>query len=393
MREHTQPAFLDVFDRRLHLEGRLITRTGLHIGAGGSGDPLATDLPVVRDAAGQPFVPGSSLKGVVRSAAESLLRTFPRPRSEPWPKLWTCNAVGQDPCVDDKRVKKLREDFLPDQPTADDHRLVAEAIWEESCTVCRLFGSLALASRVRFPDLPLAEDAPLLEVRNGVGIDRDKELAADGVLYDFEAVPPGTVFALTVIADNYADFEIGLLLYLFDELHSGNLALGGKSSRGLGQVRIDWQRMDETSLAKGSPFARLLSHRELLKEEEAAPEVVLPVPDGGDTELWRRLAERLDEFDVVDTGAVGKIAKAEGWYKGDVNQRLALGLTHKRKAWNEVLERLTACGRLVDLKGTLLPAARAGAEEAAEDVAVDPRLTPIYDRFVGAMDVLWMEVA
>ncbi len=393
MREHSQPAFLDVFDRRLHLGGRLVTRTGLHIGAGGSGDPLATDLPVVRDAAGQPFVPGSSLKGVVRSAAESLLRTFPRPRSEPWPKLWTCNAVGQDPCVDGKRVKKLRQDFLPAQPTADDHRLVVEAIWEESCPICRLFGSLALASRVRFPDLPLAEDAPLLEVRNGVGIDRDKELAADSVLYDFEAVPPGTSFELTVIADNYADFEIGLLLYLFDELHSGHLALGGKSSRGLGQVRVEWQRMEETSLAKGSPFARLLSHRELLEEEEAAPEVVLPLPEGGDAELWRRLAERLDEFDEVDTGAVGRVAADEGWFKGPINERLCLGLTHKRKTWNGVLVRLVECGGLVGQLGRLVPAARAGAEDAAEDVAVDPRLTQIYDRFVGAMDELWMEVA
>ncbi len=68
-------------------------------------------------------------------------------------------------------------------------------------------------------------------------------------------------------------------------------------------------------------------------------------------------------------------------------------MTHKRRAWNEVLVRLVDIGRLVDQQGKLIPAARAGVEEATEDVAVDPRLTPIHERFVGAMDELWKEVA
>ena len=114
---------------------------------------------------------------------------------------------------------------------------MATDVWSRSCTICRLFGSLALASRVRFPDLPLRGGMPLLEIRNGVGIDRDRELAASGVLYDFEAVPPGTAFDLIVILDNYYDAEAGLILWLFDQLGQGHLALGGKTSRGLGPGR------------------------------------------------------------------------------------------------------------------------------------------------------------
>ncbi|RMH23577.1 MAG: CRISPR-associated RAMP protein [Acidobacteria bacterium] len=394
MSELQEPAFLDVFKRRLRLEGRLVTRTGLHIGAGGSGDPLGTDLPVVRDAAGRPFIPGSSLKGVMRSAAEALLRSLPRPRGDdPRPRLWTCDAVGGDPCIDDQRVKALRKDLLPEQPSAADQRLVVEAVWEESCTICRFFGSLALASRVRFPDLPLAGELLGLEVRNGVGIDRDKELAADGVLYDFEAVPPGTGFDLTVIADNYADFEIGLLLYLFDELHRGHLALGGKTSRGLGQMRVEWRQMEETSLAQGSPFARLLSRQQLLAEEEEEQAPELPLPESGDVGLWRRLAERLDPLPEVDAAAVGRVAKDEGWTKAEINERLALGLAKPRSAWKEVLSRLVQCGRLVERDGALLSAGRAPAAESREEAAIDPRLVPIYDRFVGAVDARFKEVA
>ncbi len=88
---------LDTFDQRLRMEGVLATRTGLHIGAGESGDPLATDSPVVRDASGAPFVPGSSLKGVVRSATESLLRGATNGHGGEG--LWTCDHIAGQPCV------------------------------------------------------------------------------------------------------------------------------------------------------------------------------------------------------------------------------------------------------------------------------------------------------
>ena len=158
---------LDTFHGRVRLEGILTTRTSLHIGAGGSGDPLATDLPVVRDAEGRPYVPGASLKGVLRSAAESLYRGGGRK---------VCDVVAGAPCVTHKRLEELRK-----QPDSENRgaRWVAEEVWKESCPVCRLFGSPALAGRVRFPDLLLVGEPPEFELRNGVGINRDRGIAAD----------------------------------------------------------------------------------------------------------------------------------------------------------------------------------------------------------------------
>lgn len=395
IQESKEPVFHDRFVNRLRFQGHLVCRTGLHIGAGGSRDFLGTDQPVVRDAMGRPIVPGASLKGILRSAAESLLRTFDRPKDDAAerPPLWTCDLVGGQPCVDDQRIKALRLK-LPTDPTVDDQRTFVESVWEESCTVCRLFGSMALASRVRFPDLPAVE-VPRFEVRNGVGIDRDKELAAEGVLYDFEAVPPGTTFELTVLGDNVKDFEVGLILYLFDELHRGQLSLGGKTSRGLGQMAVEWSSVEETTLGAGgsNPFADLLRRNQLLDEEEDEAVEALPLPADGDQALWGRLADALDAFPTVDEAVLGDvIQKHELGNKAQLNDTLALGLARPRQYRKVILDQLTECGRLVERDGALVPFV--AAREADHDGAdLDRRLHPIYKRFVGAMDALWQEVA
>lgn len=389
------PRLLDTFEKRLRMEGVLATRTGLHIGAGESGDPLATDSPVVRDATGVPFVPGSSLKGVVRSATESLLRGAGNGQNGS-DRLWTCDHIANQPCVSHEDLTGIRDRWQ------DHSRAVAEAIWARSCTVCRLFGSLALASRVRFPDLPLAGGAPLLELRNGVGIDRDKELAAAGVLYDFEAVPPETPFRLTVILDNYDDWEVGLLLYLFEQLDQGSLALGGKTSRGLGQVRIDWQTMAETRLDKDNPFAELLSTRDLLQpeaapEEEAEPiEAAPPIPASGNPEDWKTLAEILSSMPEIDKGALGQLAGQQGFKKLELNDRLGLGLEGKRvrKAWDTVLERFVESGFLTEKDGRFMIAGSELEEPAPEEATAperDPALQKLYDRYVQAMAKKWEE--
>jgi CRISPR-associated RAMP protein (TIGR02581 family) len=400
---------LDTFQGRLRLEGVLTTRTALHIGAGGSGDPLGTDSPVVRTAAGRPYVPGSSLKGVLRSAAEALLRGGSLQEEPAGEKIWACDPIaGKDRvCVSHDRAKAIREEVAEEarrQEEEPDYRKAAEKIWDESCTVCRLFGSLALAGRVRFADLPLRGEAPLFELRNGVGIDRDKELAADGVLYDFEAVPPETEFELRVTVDNPTDPEVGLLLYLFHELDEGNLTLGGKASRGLGRVRIAWEKIEEITLQAGNPFADLLSSRDLLAPPQtaeptaaaAAPEA--KIPTSGDPETWQTLATILRDLPEIEKGPLGERAAALGLTKGSLNEKLGLGLDerHVRRAWDLILNRLVDSGFLRKEGERYVLAERerpeivaAGARGGPPDRA--PALQNVIDRYVGAMARLWQE--
>src|SRR5208337_2621793 len=70
MSAHTTQTELK-FLGKLILEGELHCETGLHVGAGkGSLEIGGSDNPVVKDAFGRPYVPGSSLRGKIRSLLE-----------------------------------------------------------------------------------------------------------------------------------------------------------------------------------------------------------------------------------------------------------------------------------------------------------------------------------
>ena len=73
MTTHTAQTKLQLIGK-LILSGDLHCETGLHIGAGkGSLEIGGADNPVVKDAFGLPYIPGSSLRGKVRSLLENAL--------------------------------------------------------------------------------------------------------------------------------------------------------------------------------------------------------------------------------------------------------------------------------------------------------------------------------
>jgi CRISPR-associated RAMP protein (TIGR02581 family) len=229
------------FDRLLQrhrIQGLLITETGIRVGAGKNLDVGASDQPVIRDGLGRLFLPGSSLKGVLRSGLESVLRGIDHPR------LRACDLFAE-PCTAafDQRRKASR-----------DAKFKIEEVLDTVCTVCGLFGSPYLAGRVFVADLPLAERAASrTEVRDGVGIDRDRRVAQTGpaIKYDHEVVPPGTAFRLEMILENVADgVQLGLVLKALDLLASGEIRLGGATSRGLGRVSLRDLRLERTDASR-----------------------------------------------------------------------------------------------------------------------------------------------
>src|SRR6201987_2351266 len=73
MSSHTAQTQLQLVGK-LILSGELHCETGLHIGAGkGSQEIGGADNPVVKDAFGIPYIPGSSLRGRLRSLLEQTL--------------------------------------------------------------------------------------------------------------------------------------------------------------------------------------------------------------------------------------------------------------------------------------------------------------------------------
>lgn len=231
------------FDNRYNLHGRVVTKTGLHIGAGGSLAVVGSDNPVVRDVNGLPYIPGSSFKGVLRSMVESIVRALsPGEHQEPW----ACDPLN-DPCVKPEDLEGLGDDRIS--------QLVERGVNSggKACTICRLFGSPWLASKVKVCDLYLRDATNWLghiEVRNGVAIDRDTETAFPGRLYDYEAVPRETEFNLYIRVDNATSEELGLLFLGLREFTNGGAWVGGNTSRGLGLVQIEWdelERLEERS--------------------------------------------------------------------------------------------------------------------------------------------------
>ena len=221
----------DTFKNRLEITGTLKTITALRISAGRSTEPIGTDLPVIKDALGQPLIPGSSFKGALRSRLESFLRGIDDSFAED-PANFTSSAKN-------KYVKDLKE-----QHKDNDLELTRELLKMTDLT-SHLFGSPWIASKFQVRDLTVVPDTwfDQYQERDGVAIDRDTETAAAGKLYDFQVVPAATQFTFRAIVENATEWELGLLMIGLHQFETEQIPLGGGRSRGLGVVKLDISEM------------------------------------------------------------------------------------------------------------------------------------------------------
>ena len=259
------------FTSRLHFHGRVVLTSGLRIGAQRSQAVDEPDLPVLRDAAGLPYIPGSSFKGALRSYVESIARAL-QARPEVRDKNLACLSVGKpsareagdSTCLVQDEVTVLKEskpaewrkllphlaERLPDGAGLDGLSageavaLLDQTLRDLSCWCCRLFGAPWLASKVLIKDLPLLqpERFPGTQVRDGVAIDRDAGRVAGTLKYQFEVVPADAQFGLELLVENATEAELGLLWLGISAFERGEVLLGGAKSRGLGWCRLepDW---------------------------------------------------------------------------------------------------------------------------------------------------------
>lgn len=221
----------DTFKNRLEITGKLTTITALRISAGRSTEPIGTDLPVIKDALGQPLIPGSSFKGAMRSRLESFLRGID-PSFAEYPADFTTTNRNNE-------VKDLKEKYK------DNDFQLTENLVEMTDLISRLFGSPWIASKFQIRDLNVVPDTWFgqYQERDGVAIDRDTETAADGKLYDFQVVPASTEFQFHAIIENAEEWELGLLMIGLHQFETQQIPLGGGRSRGLGVVKLNIDTM------------------------------------------------------------------------------------------------------------------------------------------------------
>jgi|HubBroStandDraft_1064217.scaffolds.fasta_scaffold08776_4 CRISPR-associated protein Csm3 len=214
---------------RYVIKGVLVSEAPLHVG--GAAPDRDSDAPFLRDSTG-PYIPGSSLRGVLRSSLERILQSLGGGRG--------CVLFVQGSrtrCLtDEANLKKFKEAHKGSDAEE------AEAVRREVlnggvCDVCSLFGSPLVASKLRLDDCRL-QTPERFTIRDGVGIDRDTESARDKLKFNFQALESGAQFSFFMQVENAGPTDFALLAILLGELTGPGIDVGGKKSRGFGRVKL-----------------------------------------------------------------------------------------------------------------------------------------------------------
>ena len=277
----------DIFKNRLEITGTLWTVTAIRISAGRSTEPIGSDLPVIKDALGQPLIPGSSFKGALRSRLESFLRGILGNNR----KLVANPAVNEEWSLTYQELSDFKEKNLKNIKQEEKEDYLNNFIFSNTDLISHLFGSPWIASKFQVRDLTVLPDYWFgqYQERDGVAIDRDTETAADGKLYDYQVVPAGTPFEFKAVVENAEDWELGLLMIGLHQFETEQIPLGGGRSRGLGVVRLDNLKMRWVDVEDNPKF--LLEYlKKLVREDETAYENAADYKD----EWVRKLIDHLE---------------------------------------------------------------------------------------------------
>ena len=211
----------------------------------------------------EPFVPGSSIKGMIRSHAEKIcrsLRETPVPVCLPYLKPGDESAEEARQASCGLRLEKFKKDKRKSSIPSPD-------VYSLSCLACRLFGCHSAIGRFAASDAYLAEDFKknfVLEIRDGVAIDRFTGGAAKGAKYDLEVLTRGE-FETVIEIRNFERWQLGLVGLILRDMEEGLVRLGFGKSRGLGRFKGVVSRFD---LAYYRPPERFSGLGALCSEKE-----------------------------------------------------------------------------------------------------------------------------
>ena len=196
------------------INGTLINETPLRVGVGKE-PPLGSSVDiVVYRVNDKPCIPGSSLKGVLRSLAEMLARSKNINVHEPW---------------DDEIAKKEEEE-------------------KDFCPICGIFGNTRLASHIKVYDA-MPKDAKNAKVfyKYGIAIDRDFGSLKSGLgPFIEEFVEPGVEWFFRTDILNIEIFpepkpedpRAPLIKDILDIMRSFGIQVGARKSIGSGLLKL-----------------------------------------------------------------------------------------------------------------------------------------------------------
>src|SRR5579863_3220025 len=232
MSSHTAQTELKLIGK-LILEGDLECQTGLHIGAGkGSLEIGGADNPVVKDAFGLPYIPGSSLRGKLRSLLERSSGL-----AVPSELVYLSKRRGQEVRIHQSDRPDDEICLLFGRNPGRIERVEGEAIETRAATPARL----------TIYDAPLDTDSitaqmrenlddEITEVKSENAIDRITSQANPRTL---ERVPASARFHFRMVLDVLCPEDRELFPRLIEGLRLlEDDSLGGGGSRGNGRVAL-----------------------------------------------------------------------------------------------------------------------------------------------------------
>ena len=203
------------------INGRIIIKSGLHIGAGDLEMHIGgTDNPVVKHPhTNEPYIPGSSLKGKVRSLLEMRSGLMTITKGTPVKAATIASVKNEQERTEALKILRL---FGTSGAESD----AAEGIGPTRAS----FADCALNRDVR--DKMLENNLPFTEVKSENSINRIKGVAENPRFT--ERVPAGMEFDFSIMLKEMDDdTEVVLADFLLDGLKLLEFdAIGGSGSRG-----------------------------------------------------------------------------------------------------------------------------------------------------------------
>jgi CRISPR/Cas system CSM-associated protein Csm3 (group 7 of RAMP superfamily) len=202
----------------------------------------------------QDYIPGSSIKGVIRAHAERILRTLGAD---------ACDILDTENGCNDKVKKALEklEETKKGKPQEEEQveEKRAGIIQENSCLICRLFGNAHLAGRIRFNDA-FFDATPTKKSLDHVAIDRFTGGALEGKLFNELPVVHGTV-RLGFLIKKPSTFDRCLVGFLLRDLMEGfpPIRFGYGKTKGHGALEFKKATINDAEIKNVTDINRALA--------------------------------------------------------------------------------------------------------------------------------------
>ncbi len=194
-----------------------------------------------------PFIPGSSLKGVIRSHFERVAASC---------GIGACDPFSRSACG--------RRDSSQESAEMSEAKVYSEVL----CASCKVFGCEAAAGRFCIRDaMASTSNPPTRQLRATLPIDRFLGSGRSASATDFEAVVGGE-FETQIVLENFELWQLAMIGIVLMDLDDGYAQIGGLRSKGYGLVAVEFSNCELFFAKSGLSTERVYGIGSLVSEQQ-----------------------------------------------------------------------------------------------------------------------------